>query len=374
MRFAVFLALAAALSAAAPDGAAPDWIERLGGSVLVDGDGQVAVDLSGSWVGDADLARLAELGRIDRLDLSETSVADLGLEKLRGLEGVRELKLRFAEQISSAGVAHLRGWASLEALDLRGTAVRSTVFEHLAKLTALRRLDLSHTRITDEEFHRLDALESLEELSIGSNRLDGSCLPGLKLLPNLRRLSLAGVQRVDSGIWGLALNPANIARIAELTQLESLDLSGATSTDFGSDRPGSPIAERDALTGLESFENLKDLRELDLSRQPVTAADLAFVAKLPELRRLRLGQAARIDDAIVDVVRQSPRLESLYLAGTALTDAGLSRLAAVKSLREVNVGGTRVTAEAAESFRGQRPDCRVTWFEAAGMAEIRKAQ
>src|SRR5690606_2357065 len=135
---------------------------------------------------------------------SGTRISDVGLELLAPLKGVRELRLRFAEFVSEGGVAHLRNWTGLETLDLRATQVRSLVFEQIAELARLRRLDVSHTRITDEGFDRLVELQQLEDLAIGSCRLDGSALEHLKLLPNLRALDVSGVQRVDSGIWGLA--------------------------------------------------------------------------------------------------------------------------------------------------------------------------
>jgi hypothetical protein len=218
MRLVIVVLLAAAnvVFAAEDAGDFEAWAHSQNGAVERDPSGRiVAVDLSQSWITDADLARVAALGRIERLDLSGTRISDLGLAELEPLQGVRELKLRFAEFISEGGLARLQGWRDLEALDLRGTQTRSLVFEHIAGMSSLKRLDLSHTRITDEGFDRLVDLQGLEELSIGSNRLDGSALDSLKLLPKLRVLDVRGVQRVDSGIWGLALNLENLRRLGE---------------------------------------------------------------------------------------------------------------------------------------------------------------
>jgi Leucine-rich repeat (LRR) protein len=375
---AVLLSLtSAALVSAAPETASDfeAWVESQNGVVERDASGRiVAVDLAHSWITDADLGRVAELGRLERLDLSGTRISDLGIELLAPLEGVRELKLRFAEFVSEGGVAHLKGWKDLETLDLRGTQVRSLVFEHLAGFPQLRSLDLSHTRITDEGFDRLVELQGLEELAIGSNRLDGAALDYLKLLPKLRTLDLAGVQRVDSGIWGLALNLENLRRLGELRQIESLALGGATITDVGSDRPGRPDAERTALPGLEALGSLVRLRSLDLSRQPAAVDALGFLGELQELRSLNLSQCLDVDDAVIPLLRKLPRLELLFLAGTSLSAQGLSGLPALPSLKYVAAGGSEIPQTAARRFSEANPRIRLGWYEAPFMREKRLAQ
>ncbi len=327
------------------------WVDSHGGAIERDGGGEiVAVDLAHSWITDADLGRVAALGRLERLDLSGTRISDSGLELLAPLEGVRELRLRFAEHVSEGGVAYLRGWAGLEVLDLRGTQVRSRVFEHLAALSRLRRLDVSHTRITDDGFERLAELAELTTLAIGSNRLDGAALDHARLFRGLRSLSVAGVQRVDSGIWGLALNPANLERLGRLSQLETLDLAGATITDVGSDRPGRPDAERQSLPGLEALAALENLRELSLARQPVATEGLRWLSALPELRRLNLGGCARIGDEALGLLGELPKLESVYLPGTAVSSGAVKRL------------GQR------------RRGLRVEWYDSELLRERRTAQ
>lgn len=351
------------------------WVAERGGRLQA-GPAGLQLDFSGRWITDADLERIATLGRLTALDLSETGVTDAGIEALATLEGVRELKLRFAEEVTEYGLAHLAGWSELERLDLRGTAVRSGVFERIAPLGALRELDVSHTRVTDEGCDRLAEFPRLERLAIGSNRLDGTCLTALKAAPALRSLDVGGVQRVDSGIWGLPLNRDNLARLGELTRLEELLLGGATITDAGSDRPGLPNAERSELPYLELLANLKELTTLDISRQPVTAGGLVFLAELPRLQRLNLGQCFRLGDEAVEPLARLGSLRELILAGTQISDDGLALLAAQASpdLRRLAVGGSRATAEGVTALRAERPALAVTWFKSEKFRDVRAAQ
>jgi Leucine-rich repeat (LRR) protein len=341
------------------------WIDQLGGRTERNEKGEIVVaDFTGTWVSDADLPQLLTLPALRKLTLAETRITDMGLEHLRTLSGIRELDCRYTESLTEYGIAHLAGWQHLERLNLRGSQVTSRVFDHLARLTGLRWLDIGNTSVSDEGFEQLAALTRLEYLSIGGNRLTGEALPQLELLPALRRLDVSGIQRVDSGLWGLPLTDQNVDRIARLTRLESLDLSGATLADRGTDRPGHELAERKEMRQVARLAPLTNLERLDLSRLPVTTGDLAFLARFTRLRELRLGLAPNVDDGIVTVLAQLPALESLYLGGTGLTGAGLEALSALPGLKQLWLGGSQVSQAAVEAFRQKRPECRVHWWPA----------
>lgn len=296
------------------------------GRPVKDASGEIVeLNLADTWVSDADMAKVATLRGLRKLDLSHTRITDRGLEYLAPLENVTDLNCEFAEYLTEEGVAHIRHWKRLERLNLRGTKVTSKVFDSLAKLESLRSLDISSTQIEDEGFEQLSSLAKLERLAIGANRLSGAALPLLKLLPALDDLDVGGLQRVDSGLWGLPLTETNLARIAELKALRSLSLAGATLSDRGVDRPGSPEAERSELRDLSPLAALVNLEKLDLSRLPVTAESLAPLARLPRLRELRLGLATKVDDSALPILL---RIEQVYVTGSKMSPAALEKIAA----------------------------------------------
>jgi Leucine-rich repeat (LRR) protein len=251
------------------------------------------LDLTSTWITDADLARVGRMQSLERLDLSHTKITDAGLQHLRGLRNLRELSLYYAESISEDGLAVLQHFPALERLNLRGARVTSKVFEHIAHLKNLRDLDVAFTEITDDGFDHLVGLEKLERLAIGGNRLTGQCLQTLLDIPSLRDLDVGGTQRVDSGLWGLALTDENLARIGRLKQLRRLSLAAATISDRGVDRPGHPEAERLSLDDLSALRPLENLEFLDLSRQPVTEAALKSLGPMPRLREVRRAGVVR---------------------------------------------------------------------------------
>ena len=305
-----------------------DWLEQQGARVERDARGAIAtVDFTGAWVSDADLEPLSGLGKINRLVLAHTRVTDAGFAHLARLEGVRELDCYYAEFFTADALAHLGGWQSLETLVLRGTRVTSKALEHIARLKGLRSLDLGNTQIDDANLDLLAELPRLETLALGGNRITSAGLSQLRLLKSLRHLDLSGVQRVDSGEWGVALNPAALDEIGALGFLRSLNLSGATMTDIGADYPGRKEAVRQTIEGLDRLAKLVNLETLDVSRLPLSAAALAPLAALPRLHELRASLAPSLGEAAVPVLLRFPALGRLRVDGSIPAPA-LARLAA----------------------------------------------
>lgn len=354
-------ALAATSLSAADDAAT--HVQRLGGTVEVNAAGDiVAVDLSGSWANDGDLRWLDAIDTLQRINLSRTRITGKALEPLRALTEVRELRLQFAEFLTATDIGHVVTWSQLRHLDLRGTRVDSGVFERLVPLSSLESLDISSTEVDDEGFEELAALPLLTTLRCGANRLSGLALTVLKTVPNLVHLDVGGYQRVDSGLWGLPLTEQNLERLGDLTQLETLSLRGAKLTDRGSDRPGSDLAIKTDIVGLDALAPLVNLRSLDLGDLPISSADLGWLPQLTQLEQLDVDGAFEINDAAAAALSGLSHLKRLNLAGSTISDAGLAQLAQLESLKQLTVGGTQVTASAIEAFKKQRPQCHVlTW-------------
>lgn len=322
------------------------WIQDTGGWIQKDKAGTIVeVDLTSTWVTDADLTRIGTLKQLRRLNLSHTKISDLGLEHLRDLENVTYLNCHYCEFISDGGIAYLKRWVNLEYLNLRGTEVTSRVFEHIANMKKLKILDVGFSRVNDDGFDALASLEKLEELHIGGDKMTGLALPLLRLLPSLKHLDVNGSQRTDSGRWGLNLSDLNAGSLSALPQLEVLNIGGASVTDVG----------------MKAVEPLVNLHTIDLSRMDLTAQGIEPLTKLPKLRRVNLWQTVRIDDKAAPILARMPSLEVLNLSDTVVTDLTLDQLQALKQLKTLIVAGTKVTTERVEKFRKARPDCRIIW-------------
>lgn len=285
----------------------------------------VTVDYTGAWIGDADLAKVP--AGVQRLVLAHTRVTDAGFAHLARLRGVRELDCYYAEFFTDDALAHLREWQSLERLVLRGTRVTAKSLEHIAKLKGLKSLDLGYTQIDDANLDLLAELPALETLAIGGNPITAAGLAQLRLLKTLRHLDVSGVQRVDSGEWGVALNQASLTEIGALAGLRSLNLAGATRTEAAADKPGLKESTRQTIEGFDRLASLTHLELLDISRLPVGPAELAALAKLPKLRELRASLAPSLGAGAVPVLLRFPALAAARLDGS-IPEAALAKLAA----------------------------------------------
>jgi internalin A len=281
-------------------------IEAQGGEVIRDQKGDVVeISLARTWAIDADVVRLGEVKTLRRLDLSLTYVSDRGIEHLKGLDRLESLNLFAAEFVTDAAVAFLRGNRQLTTLNLRGTDVTDTSLAYVAELANLKSLDISFTQITDVGLEHLASLRQLEELNLGGNKISGVGLHVLKLLPKLKKLSFYGIQRRNAGwCWAPVVTDLEMETIARLTALEELNIGFGVA--LGAARPG-------------------DLGPAD-------------------------GEA-----------------ECRIAGGTRVTDLGLSKLAALEKLRQLDLSGAAITANGLKTLTSLRNLQRLSLWNVKGI-------
>ena len=299
MKRLAWLALAAAGWLGATDSA--QWISSAGGAISRDRDGKiVAVDLRASWVTDSDLGDLAGLPSLSRLDLSLTRISDHGLQQLKSASGITDLSLRYAELITDAGLAAVKGWTHLKRLNLRGTKITDTTLQHLSGVTSLEVLDIGFVQVTDVGLDALTSLPNLKELVIGGNKLTDVGLQPLRQMPGLMSLDLSGSQRTDSGLWSISLTEP----------------------------------------GLDAVATLKNLRHLRLNGTGVSGRGLEKLKSLVQLERLDLQGCSRIGDDAAPVLAAFPALHLVDLTGTAVTQKGIATLRRAKPACKVIASGS----------------------------------
>lgn len=122
--------------------------------------------LAGESFGDEELAQLAPIAAaIHRLDLGGTKVTDAGLARLATMPALRQLRLD-RTQITDEGLSHLTGLPRLESLNLHTTAVTDVGIATLAGLPKLRRLYVWQTAVTRDATAALaEALENRRKLT-----------------------------------------------------------------------------------------------------------------------------------------------------------------------------------------------------------------
>ncbi|MDP9171872.1 MAG: hypothetical protein M3N54_14745 [Acidobacteriota bacterium] len=308
MRLATLLALAVSAFGADLKTADTQWITDLGGSVARDPQGHVTgVNLRGTWVGDADLRRLNELPDLSSLDLSLTHITDQGMQEIKGLRGITELNLYFAEYVTDEGLAAIKDWKKLRRLNLHGTKAGDTALEHISGIAALEALNVGSTLMTDVGLERLTMLPHLKELTMGGNELGDAGLQALRQMHGLTYLDLSGRQGTDKNVWTIAMSDAGLDAVLTRSELRELR--------FGCSFIG---------VGIEGA------KFADVSVLSVTPKWLERMRALGKLERLKLQGCNRVDDEAVRTLIAMPALREVDLQGTSVTEKGAAALRAAK--------------------------------------------
>ena len=162
-------------------------IERLGGKVEFDQDGQVVkVDLNNAKITDADLAILEKFPGLQWLDLRITPITDEGVSHLRTLRYLRFLNL-FRTDLTDKGLENVRGMIDLETLLIGGTKITDAGLVNLERFTKLRKVSVFRTEVTDAGLKSLEKINSLEVLLIGESKItDDGAKEIQKTLPKIK--------------------------------------------------------------------------------------------------------------------------------------------------------------------------------------------
>ncbi len=119
------------------------------------------------------------------------------------------------------------------------------------------------------------------------------------------------------------------------------------------------VAKEFGDSGLDALAPVaENIVSLDLARTAVTDAGLAKVANMTQLKELRLDNTG-VTDAGLDHLKGLAQLEYLNLYGSKVTDTGIQKLAGLKNLKALYVWQTGVTKAGVAQLRGKAPQLYV---------------
>ncbi len=356
-----------------------------------------ALDLSESGrVTDEGLRHVANMPRLEVLNLSGCDITDQGLAVLRHLPALREFYLWHHHGISDTGLAHLASCEQLERIDLLGSTTGDGVIRALAGKDRLRHFK-SGNLLTDSGLALLRHLPFFRAWRGGATEmrlmsfdaqpsyllLRGSISDaGLRSLAQLEGvfalnlddsnlgISAAGV-RVLAALphleWlGFDANDANMGAIAELPHLRMLMCQDTGASDDGfvalsRSRTLEYLWGRRCygLTGrgFSAIARMPSLRGLSVSCKNVDDGALAHLPELPSLVEFmpmdvpddgfrHVGRCERLEavwcmycrdtgDAATAHLAGLPRLKTYYAGQTHITDRSLEILSKMETLERI---------------------------------------
>lgn len=118
-----------------------------------------------------------------------------------------------------------------------------------------------------------------------------------------------------------------------------------------------PFVAADSL--LQSFKSIsKDVTWLSLAGTSITDAGLSPIADFTYITRLHLGNTSITDDGLKHL-RSLSFLESLNLYGTEVSDEGLQQLSGLKNLRILYLWQTHVTRQGVATLQKTLPNLEI---------------
>lgn len=279
--------------------------------------------------------------RLDGTLLNGPGSAFPGLDEelaiLATIPSLHRLEIRYC-RFTPKGLEHLAAMANVKELQLYNCWLGKEHFRAIARLKNLRGLALDNTTGTNEQaLEPLTALHELEDVDLGDLPVGDGAVHYLASSLKIKRLSLQARGLTNQGAARLAgftriehlvlhsgpLSDRGIASLAGLTKLRTLRVSGGTFTD----------------AGLAQLRNLTDMRDLALYyNQNLTGAGLAHLGRMTLLESLDLSVTG-VTDASLQQLRPLSNLRRFWLSFTGVTGTGLKDLTGFSRLTELSLAG-----------------------------------
>src|SRR5689334_2518626 len=311
---------------ASPDRIVAEWMLRMGGSVILEGQRRPITDLADLPTSDFQIHTLNFTGVTQWAFALEDE-----LKRLPPLPHLKELYVNgrlWYDQPVPMVAATMRLLASSPALEK----------------VILSKPVQTYIPFDDTVLKGLEPLAGLQELRVHQTRIPGAALAPFPL----KYLDLN---------YDRTFNDQGMNSLKSMVGLTKLYLRGTSVTD----------------AGLKNLSGLTNLTELDLADTGITDTGLSSLAGLTKLRRLNL-QAANVTDAGLDALRAMTTLEELSLYRTKVSNAGLAKLAHLKNLHALDVRYSRATSAGVRELVAGIPNCKVLFQDSSNRESKRPTE
>lgn len=156
--------------------------------------------LAKTLVDDEALAVLVQFPKLKKLRVSQSQVSGAGLAELKNLPNLEDLDISECSLLADADLAHLAGMKQLKKLNLWRDAVSDQGAAHLAGLTNLVWLNVDNTQISNAALEHFKGMTKLEFLHLGSTPVSDAGLVHLETLKSLKDLKVTRTAVTEEGV------------------------------------------------------------------------------------------------------------------------------------------------------------------------------
>ena len=290
------------------------------------------VEFRKSPLTDALAGSLSKLEGLQTLIIANSEMTMSGWQEIGKLTKLRTLDLRECKLGDAHFKAAVSGMTELVVVRLSGKSGATTVSDEgiaaLKNCSKLRALAGDFLFISEVGISELAGLQSLSELYLAGTLVDDAALERIAAIPNIVALRIAKTSVSKEGL----------EKLTKL-QLEELDISECSKVDD---------------SALEPIGKITTLKKLNMWRDPVGDAGMAFLKGLVNLEWLNVDNTQMTDAGLKSFAGYT-KLTFLHLGSTAVSDAGMPDVLPMKSLKDLKVSRTSVTEAGVEPLRKAMP-------------------
>jgi hypothetical protein len=181
------------------------WVSGEGLNQLGALSGLEELYLASTLLADEDLAALQHFPNLKKLRVSKLSqITGTGIEQIAQLSHLEDLDLSENSALFDNDIAPLAGMTTLRRLNLWRVALTDAGVAHLAGLVNLEWLNLDNTQLTDAGLKSLSGMQKLTFLHLGSTSISDAGLPELAGLKSLRDLKVTRTAVTQAGVAELS--------------------------------------------------------------------------------------------------------------------------------------------------------------------------
>lgn len=304
--------------------------------------------LSKNSISSAGLAHLVQFDSLESLGLEYTHISDKGLLYLQKLPHLKNLRLDQTD-ITDRGLLNLKQHKNLETLSLRGTHVTNAGIQHLKEFPQLSYLTLQHTPITDEGLVGLQQFKALRTIELSGPLITPDGLGGLGDIPNLKSIALSDFKVTET----------LFSNLAQIKNLESLGLPADSeiSDEWLYHLHSLPKLYRVRLggeflsdRGIEELSKLKSLQALTIYNSRITDTGLANIPRSADLREFKINSQSILTDRGLKEITKLKQLRVLHIKECKISDVGLADLHQLKQLDELQITSPEITDASCEKL------------------------
>ncbi len=293
---------------------------------------------------------LSKIPRLKEVNFTDVALTNRHLDFVKNLKNLETLVLSRSERLSDRGLTNLKGLENLKTLTIPAFSGTNFGLENLRGLQNLKIFELYGANITDAGMPAVGALHNLERLRLDRLNIGDDGVRSLRHFNEERfvEMSLGGTRVTDKGLDAIADNKkiefidlshtkvtdAGLAKFKDLEELRGLRLDGTTITGKGFEAlAGLPRLYRVSLqdakvddAGAAALARVSRLQFVKLSGNLITSDALRSFQNLRQLEDLDLDRCTKLTDAAAGILKAYPALKRVSLKGTALSAKAIEDL------------------------------------------------